>query len=149
MYQSFYGFKEMPFNITPDPKFLYLSPTHQDALQHLKFGVQQKKGFIVLVGEVGCGKTTLCRRFLSELDPAHYDTALILNPRVTETQMLKAILSDLGETKIARSQADIDVTLRHLRDASADLGDFAQAVKENPTLLMFSGDKQSDRRIGK
>lgn len=107
MYQSFYGFKEMPFNITPDPKFLYLSPTHQDALQHLKFGVQQKKGFIVLIGEVGCGKTTLCRRFLSELDPARYDTALILNPRITETQMLKAILTDLGETKLARSQADL------------------------------------------
>lgn len=107
MYQSFYGFKEMPFNITPDPKFLYLSPTHQQALSHLKFGVQEKKGFIVLVGEVGCGKTTLCRRFLGELDSAHYDTALILNPRVTETQMLKAILSDLGETKLARSQVDL------------------------------------------
>jgi general secretion pathway protein A len=107
MYQSFYGFKEMPFNITPDPKFLYLSPTHQQALAHLKFGVQEKKGFIVLVGEVGCGKTTLCRRFLNELDPAHYDTALILNPRVTETQMLKAILTDLGETKLARSQSDL------------------------------------------
>jgi general secretion pathway protein A len=107
MYQDFYGFKEMPFNITPDPKFLYLSPTHQDALQHLKFGVSQKKGFIVLIGEVGCGKTTLCRRFLSELDPQHYDTALILNPRVTETQMLKAILTDLGETKLARSQVDL------------------------------------------
>ena len=52
MYQSFYGFKEMPFNITPDPKFLYLSPTHQEALQHLKYGVQEKKGFIVLIGEV-------------------------------------------------------------------------------------------------
>lgn len=107
MYQSFYGFSEMPFNITPDPKFLYLSPTHQEALQHLKFGVQEKKGFIVLVGEVGCGKTTLCRRFLNELDPAHYDTALILNPRVTETQMLKAILTELGETKLARSQVDL------------------------------------------
>ena len=107
MYQSFYGFKELPFNITPDPKFLYLSPTHQQALQHLKFGVQEKKGFIVLVGEVGCGKTTLCRRFLSELDPARYDTALILNPRVTETQMLKLILTDLGETKLARSQVDL------------------------------------------
>ena len=107
MYQSFYGFREMPFNITPDPRFLYLSPTHQEALQHLKYGVQQKKGFIVLVGEVGCGKTTLCRRFLNELDPAHYDTALILNPRVTETQMLKAILTELGETKLARSQVDL------------------------------------------
>lgn len=107
MYQSFYGFKEMPFNITPDPRFLYLSPTHQEALQHLKYGVAERKGFIVLVGEVGCGKTTLCRRFLNELDPARYDTALILNPRITETQMLKAILTDLGETKLARSQNDL------------------------------------------
>ncbi len=107
MYQSFYGFREMPFNITPDPRFLYLSPTHQEALQHLKYGVQEKKGFIALVGEVGCGKTTLCRRFLNELDPSHYDTALILNPRVTETQMLKAILTELGETKLARSQNDL------------------------------------------
>jgi len=107
MYQSFYGFREMPFNITPDPRFLYLSPTHQEALQHLKYGVREKKGFIVLVGEVGCGKTTLCRRFLNELDPAHYDTALILNPRITETQMLKAILTELGETKLARSQHDL------------------------------------------
>jgi general secretion pathway protein A len=107
MYQAFYGFQEMPFNITPDPRFLYLSPTHQEALQHLKYGVQERKGFIVLVGEVGCGKTTLCRRFLNEIDPAHFDTALILNPRVTETQMLKAILTELGETKLARSQVDL------------------------------------------
>jgi len=107
MYLSFYGFREMPFNITPDPRFLYLSPTHQDALQHLKYGAREKKGFIVLVGEVGCGKTTLCRRFLNELDPSHYDTALILNPRVTETQMLKAILIELGETKLGRSQNDL------------------------------------------
>ncbi|HWL15841.1 MAG TPA: AAA family ATPase, partial [Opitutus sp.] len=57
--------------------------------------------------EVGCGKTTLCRRFLNELDPARYDTALILNPRITETQMLKAILTDLGETKFARTQNDL------------------------------------------
>ena len=107
MYQAFYGFQEMPFNITPDPRFLYLSPTHQEALQHLKYGVQERKGFIVLVGEVGCGKTTLCRRFLNEIDAAHFDTALILNPRVTETQMLKAILTELGETKLARSQVDL------------------------------------------
>ena len=107
MYQSFYGFSEMPFNITPDPRFLYLSPTHLEALQHLKYGVREKKGFIVLVGEVGCGKTTLCRRFLNELEPDHYDTALILNPRITETQMLKAILTELGETKLARSQNDL------------------------------------------
>jgi general secretion pathway protein A len=107
MYQSFYGFTEMPFHITPDPKFLYLSPTHQEALQHLKYGVTEKKGFIVLIGEVGCGKTTLCRKFMSELDPAHFDTALILNPRVNETQMLRAILTELGEHNVAKSKNDL------------------------------------------
>jgi general secretion pathway protein A len=82
MYQSFYALAEMPFNITPDPKFLYLSPTHYDALQHLLYGVREHKGFIVLIGEVGCGKTTLCRR-------------------INETEMLQAILTDLGETQHA------------------------------------------------
>ena len=101
MYQNFYGFTEMPFNITPDPKFLYLSPSHLEALQHLKFGVDQRKGFIVVVGEVGCGKTTLCRRFLNELDPSRFDTALIVNPRVNENQMLRAILHELGESEVS------------------------------------------------
>ena len=107
MYQGFFGLRELPFNITPDPRFLYLSPTHQEALRHLRYGVAEKKGFIVLVGEVGCGKTTLCRQFLNELEPARFDTALILNPRVTETQMLRAILTELGERKLARNQADL------------------------------------------
>jgi general secretion pathway protein A len=107
MYKSYYGFCEMPFNITPDPKFLYLSPTHQEALHHLKFGVEQRKGFIVVVGEVGCGKTTLCRRFLNELDPARFDTALILNPRITENQMLRAILQELGEETTADNPHDL------------------------------------------
>ena len=107
MYQGFFGLRELPFNITPDPRFLYLSPTHQEALRHLRYGIAEKKGFIVLVGEVGCGKTTLCRKFLTELDPQHYDTALVLNPRVTETQMLKAILTELGEPNLARSKNDL------------------------------------------
>lgn len=135
MYQSYYRFTEMPFNITPDPRFLYLSPTHQEALQHLKYGVAQKKGFMVLVGEVGCGKTTLCRRFLNELDSAHVDTALILNPRITETQMLKAILTELGEHKLARSQADLVAQMnRVLLDRIAQGRDIVLIIDEAQNL---------------
>lgn len=107
MYQSFYGFTEMPFTLTPDLRYLYLSATHQEALQHLKYGVAERKGFIVLIGEPGSGKTTLSQQFLEELDRSRFDTALIVNPRVTETQMLKSILAELGETKLARSQVDL------------------------------------------
>ena len=107
MYQDYFGFREMPFNITPDPSFLYLSQFHNEALQHLKYGIEEKKGFIVLTGEVGCGKTTLCRRLLNELDPLHYETALILNPRVTETQLLRAILTELGVENPPRGKNEL------------------------------------------
>lgn len=97
MYKEFFGFKEFPFNITPDPKFLFLSPTHQEALAHLMYGIDQKKGFIVLTGEVGCGKTTLCRALLNKLDSTRFDTALILNPKVREVQLLRDFLKEIGE----------------------------------------------------
>ena len=117
MYESYFGFREMPFNITPDPKFLFLSPTHMNALQYLRYGIKERKGFIVLTGEVGCGKTTLCRKLLDELDSKHYQTALILNPRLSETQLLKAILTEMGENAKARSRNDL---LNQLNSALLD-----------------------------
>ncbi|MEO0794248.1 MAG: AAA family ATPase [Verrucomicrobiota bacterium] len=111
MYQEFFGLCEMPFNVTPDPRFLYLSPTHQDALAHLRYGISEKKGFIVLTGEVGCGKTTLCRMLLSELDDKpEVETILILNPRITEQQLLFNILHELGEE--VPETGHIDLTAR-------------------------------------
>ncbi len=96
MYLEYYGLREMPFNITPDPRFLFLSPKHQEALQHLRYGIREKKGFMVLTGEVGCGKTTICRQLLEELDQQRYATALILNPRLNEFELVQVILSELG-----------------------------------------------------
>ena len=106
MYQQYFNLGQMPFNVTPDPSFLYLSPTHQEALSHLRYGIEQRKGFIVLTGEVGCGKTTLCRQLLEDLDSAHYETILILNPRIDEAQLISAILRELGEPLNKNSSAD-------------------------------------------
>ncbi len=95
MYLEFYGLNEFPFNITPDPRFLYYSAHHKDAYDHLIYGIQQRKGFIELTGEVGSGKTTLCRAVLSNLN-SDVETAIILNPTLTGTQLLKAMLNDFG-----------------------------------------------------
>jgi len=108
MYQDYFGFTELPFHVTPNPRFLFLSPTHEEARQHLRYGVEDKKGFIVLTGEVGCGKTTLCRKLLEELEAEeNIDIALLLNPRVSETQLLRGIMKELGEETKARSKNDL------------------------------------------
>lgn len=107
MYLDFFQLKEIPFNITPNPDFLYLSPTHSDALRHIHYGIEERKGFIVLTGEVGCGKTTLCRRLLNEIDEKRFDTALVVNPRMSETELLREILHELGESTQAESKTDL------------------------------------------
>ena len=96
MYEQFYGFHASPFNITPDPRFLFFSGRHQEAYDHLLFGITERKGFIQLTGEVGTGKTTLCRALLEALDPK-FKTALILNPCMSWPQMLRTILVELGQ----------------------------------------------------
>ncbi|MCF7855328.1 MAG: AAA family ATPase [Candidatus Pacebacteria bacterium] len=103
MYYEFYGFSEPPFNITPDPRYLFLSGQHQEALNHLLYGIRERKGFIQLTGEVGSGKTTLCRAMFGELN-GDYLTALILNPKLSETQLLRAILTELEVPKIANDR---------------------------------------------
>ncbi|NQU09524.1 AAA family ATPase [bacterium] len=94
MYLEYYRLEEPPFNVTPDPRFLYFSAKHQEAYNHLLFGIHQRKGFIALTGEVGAGKTTVCRRLLEELGPS-CTTALILSPCLTATQLLRAIVTEL------------------------------------------------------
>jgi general secretion pathway protein A len=94
MYTSFFGLNEKPFAITPDPRYLYLSERHTEALAHLAYGISEAGGFIQLTGEVGTGKTTVLRSLLQQLPP-HCDVALILNPRVTPAEFLLAICDEL------------------------------------------------------
>ncbi len=94
MYTAFFGLSEKPFTITPDPRYLYLSERHSEALAHLVFGIEESGGFIQLTGEVGTGKTTIVRTLLGEL-PDDVDVALILNPRLTVNEFLQTICEEL------------------------------------------------------
>jgi general secretion pathway protein A len=95
MYLDYYGLTEAPFDITPNPRFLFYSPKHREAYNHLLFGIRERKGFIQLTGEVGAGKTTLCRAMLEQLS-GHYATALILNPVMSAGELTKAIAIEYG-----------------------------------------------------
>jgi general secretion pathway protein A len=95
IYNNFFGFSEEPFGVTPDPKFLYLSKRHEEALAHLNFGISENRGFVMLTGEVGSGKTTLIRHLLNTLSPKTH-TSLIINPKVEPLELLKLITNDFG-----------------------------------------------------
>jgi general secretion pathway protein A len=96
MYLDFFGFREMPFSLTPDPRFVFLSNNHKEAFAHLLYGINNRSGFIVLTGEVGSGKTTVLRALLSQLDVDHYRTALIFNPCLSPTELLQNINREFG-----------------------------------------------------
>ena len=98
MYRKFFGFSEKPFDVTPDPRFLYLSPAHQEMLASLIYGIRERRGFITIIGEVGTGKTTLLNTVLDQLDE-NTKVAFISNTDVTFMQMLIMALVDLGAAR--------------------------------------------------
>jgi len=95
VYQDYYGFSEKPFDLTPDPKYLYLSPKHKEVLAHLVYGLQENNGFLKIIGEVGTGKTMICRSFLQELR-TDFSIAYVFNPAINELELLQTINSELG-----------------------------------------------------
>ena len=124
MYLQYFGLNEAPFSITPDPAFVYLSPEHREALAHLLYGVGQggSGGFVQLTGEVGTGKTTLCRCLLEQVGE---DTrvALVLNPLLTPSELLETICGELGiptEGIAGSNKAMVDALNRHLLAQHAD-----------------------------
>ncbi len=96
MYEAYFDLREKPFAMTPDPRFLFLSRTHEEALAHLRYGLEQRVGFIAITGEVGTGKTTLLRTLFDALDDQRYRLALIFNPCLSPSGLLQAITKEFG-----------------------------------------------------
>jgi general secretion pathway protein A len=95
MYEEYYGFTEKPFSLTPDPKYLFKSESHANAFELLQYANRRREGFVVVTGDIGTGKTTLCRALLEQIDRNTF-TALVLNPFLSEEDLLKLILQDFG-----------------------------------------------------
>jgi len=135
VYSEFFGLNEKPFAITPDPRYLYMSARHTDALAHLLYGISESGGFIQLTGEVGTGKTTLIRSVLEQL-PAKADIALILSPQLTTLEFLATIVQELRcPTPAERTvKAHIDVLNTHLMQAHAEGRRVVLIVDEAQTL---------------
>ena len=135
MYSEFFGLNEKPFAITPDPRYLYMSARHTDALAHLLYGISESGGFIQLTGEVGTGKTTLIRSVLEQL-PAKADIALILSPQLTTLEFLATIVQELRCPQPADRtvKAHIDVLNTHLMQAHAEGRRVVLIVDEAQTL---------------
>jgi general secretion pathway protein A len=112
MYEAYWGLNEPPFSLTPDPRFLYLSRGHEDALMMLHYAITRNKGAAMLAGDIGLGKTTISRRLLELIDPVRQRMVLIVNPILTPTQMLQEILDQLG-SKIASRNRQILVQELH------------------------------------
>ena len=96
MYEAHFDLREKPFAMTPDPRFLFLSKTHEEALAHLRYGLEQRVGFIAVTGEVGTGKTTLLRTLFNSLDEQRFKLALIFNPCLTPSGLMQAIVKEFG-----------------------------------------------------
>ncbi len=108
MYEKFFGLKEAAFSLTPDPSFLFLNKRSKDALDHILYGIERREGFALIAGDVGTGKTTLCWALLDRLSRKNICTALIQNPMLSETDILRSILQDLGVRPETQSLPDID-----------------------------------------
>jgi general secretion pathway protein A len=120
MYLDFHGFREKPFNLTPDPRFVFLSKTHKEAFAHLLYGIHHRVGFIGLTGEVGSGKTTVLRALLGQLDPDHHRTALIFNPCLSAPELLQNINREFGITTSSNNLGPLEALNQFLLQQNSE-----------------------------
>jgi len=139
MYEEFYGLSKKPFSKTPDPEFLYLSRTHEEALARLQYAVEEKE-IVLLTGEVGSGKTTITRALMDSLDNSLYYFILILNPRLTPVQFLKLILKRLDIEEIPSNRHDLTELLYEKLYSLYTSG-------KTPVLIIDEAQLITDRRV--
>jgi len=117
MYAHFFGLKQTPFSIAPDPRYLFMSERHREALAHLLYGVGGGGGFVVLTGEIGAGKTTVCRCFLEQI-PRRCNVAYIFNPKMTVAELLKSVCDEFG------------IPYEHQGEGQATIKDYVDPLNE-------------------
>jgi general secretion pathway protein A len=133
MYTAFYGLREKPFALSPDPRYLYLAEAHREALAHVLYGIDQGEGFIAVTGEVGTGKTTLCRTLLKRVGAAT-EVAYVLNPTLDSFELLQAINAELG----------LPVSNRSQRELHEQINDFVLAQRRNRRRVLLIVDEAQD-----
>ncbi|MDY6843814.1 MAG: AAA family ATPase [Thermodesulfobacteriota bacterium] len=134
MYESFFGLKENPFNLTPDPRYLFLSGSHKEALAHLMYGINERRGFIEILGGIGTGKTTLCKALLERID-SKTKTALVLNSYVSELELLRTINEEFGLKNGGQTKKElIDELNRFLIAQLTDGGNAVLIIDESQNL---------------
>lgn len=141
MYRQYWSLGRSPFENTPDPEFLYLSPTHREALDWLTYGIVGRKGAVVLTGDVGCGKTVISRKVIQDLPNHEYEIAVVVNPSLSPVELLREILYQLGLAAVPQAKVDLlhllNSTLIAHHQASKHtviVIDEAQAIKDAATL---------------
>lgn len=134
MYEEHFGFREAPFQITPDPRFLFMTRTHRDALAYLTYGITERKGVLVLTGEVGTGKTLMVRTLLEGLPP-DVETAVVMNARLNFRQLLYLALRDFGVEPQTRSKVDLLLSLQEYLIALGDRGATALLIVDEAQTL--------------
>ncbi|OGW81242.1 MAG: hypothetical protein A2Z83_00870 [Omnitrophica bacterium GWA2_52_8] len=134
MYEDLFGLREPAFNMTPDPRFMYFSGQHREAMTLLCYGVQSRCGFMQITGEIGAGKTTLCRTFLDQTQ-SKVHTALIFNPKMSESEMLEAIIEDFGVEPALNGKKSCFDALNRFLLREADKGMNAVVIIDEAQLL--------------
>jgi len=135
MYAQFFGLKHEPFSIAPDPRYLFMSERHREALAHLLYGVNGGGGFVLLSGEIGAGKTTVCRCFLEQI-PQHTNVAYVFNPKLTVLELLNSICEEFGIPHPDLGSGDSRATIKNYLDPLNDFLLKTHAVGQNNVLII-------------